>query len=579
MEKKVYHLDDLIGGSDTSDNTTESKKPSQPTVEKIIPTEAPKEEQKESTIVTPKTSSLNTASGKINPANISDLKPMKKKISPDKRFEAEEMQLIDSGIERVKKEQMLPLINDFKEKCAEVRLEKEMNGEIPPKAVEDIVAGEDSEEEKPAVKDDEQMDLQVRDHTEFKVNDMSNFEESIKNAPSVELDENDFKDDDLDNNETDESLDKKAEGEEDPEQLKKERAEYNAASEKIAEILRPNVIDFSKFTLSRNPISITKAVSYTEEHSKNASMSQSVPLINTGKMISFTPLSGSEIVSMSPERYDSTLEVLRKQFNIMYEHDVSQSSKPKFSQWLRSIDAGDLNQLFFGLYKATFADANYVSYQCPKCNSFFMTKCSMDDMIVLNKDIDPKQKERLDNIIEHGHVEDNFEARTELYQVSSTYAVVLKPKSLYNVLEPYYLDEKFRNDYSSIINLMAYIGNIYYIDQEKMELKPIDTKTDNGSIAKTFRNKCVVVYKMINSISADDYGRLNGKIINLGLKENEASNIYSYQIPEQKCQGEFTEGESEGQKCTNVIKAEETAPLNLLFTRHQLATRSTLRVD
>lgn len=571
---KVYHLDDLIGGTD------EVKKKTPPKVETITaPSVSPEPKETEETkskVVTPKESSLNTLSGKVEAAKISDLKPTVKKISPEKKFELEEMRLIDAGIERVKKEQMIPLINDFKEKCAEKRIEKEMNGEIAPKVVHDIVAGESEdkeEEEKPAVKDDE-LDLQVRDHTDFKVTDTSNIEADLKAAPDITLDEDDFKDDDLENEDTDESLDNQVS----PEERQKERDEYNAASAKIAEMITPKTVDLSEFTLSRNPISIAKAITFTNE-AVNKPMAQSVPLYNTGRMISFTPLSGSEIAAMGPDQYNSPLEAIRKQFSIMYDHDVTTQNKPKFTQWLRSIDAGDMNQLYFGLYKATFNDSNYVSYQCPKCKSFFMTKCPMDEMAVLNKDLDQKQKDRLNAIITHGSVEDDFEHRTELYQISPTYAAVLKPKSLYNVLEPFYLEEKFRDRYAPIINLMNYIGNVYFIDMNKKELKPIDIKADNESIAKTFRNKCLVVYEMISSISPDDHGRLNGKIINLTLKENEAANIYTYQIPEQKCQGEFTEGDAEGQKCTNVIPAETTPPLSLLFTRHQLATRSTLRVD
>lgn len=549
MEKdKVYHLNDLI---DTNEIEEEAKKP----------------------IATPKNTSLNTDSGEIKEAKISDLKPMVKKTTPSKRFEKEEMDLIDKGIERVKNEQMIPLLNDFKQKCAEKRLEKEMNGELIVDEEHKISAEDDTGSNETITEENDDLDLQVRDHTEFEVNDISNIEEDIKDAPNVELKEEDFSDDDIE----DDGTENKLNGEEDPEKQKEERKRYNEASEKIAKILKPDfTADLSSFTVSSHPISINKAISFAEENGKSSV--QSVPLYNTGRMISFTALSGSEIVAMSPDRYNSTLETLRRQFSIMYDHDASRN-KPKFTQWLRSIDAGDMNQLYFGLYKATFNDANYVSYQCPKCKSFFMVPCSIDSMAVLNKDIDPKQKERLDQIINNGMVEDDLQKRTELYQVSSEYAIILKPKTLYNVLEPFYLSDKFRDSYSSIINLMAYIGNVYYIDQNKKELKPIDMKADAESIAKTFRNKCVVVHKMITSISADDYGRLDGKIINRTLKENEAGNIYTYQIPEQKCQGEFTEGEFEGQKCTNLIKAESVSPLNLLFTRHQLATRSTLRVD
>lgn len=573
MEPKIYHLNDLINETETKKKTAKSDESvEEQIVETITTTEEIKEETINTGVVTPNSVAGIQTDGEIKAANVSDLKPMKpKELSPEKKFEKEEMKLIDKAIDRVKNEQMIPLINDFKEACQNVKLRKEMEGTLELESHEITVSDE-------AVKNDNSD--AIRDHTEVKINNNENFEENLRNAPNVELD-NEIKDEEDESEttkETDSSLDNEAE---ERKRQEEEKIKYNETSRKIADFINADsVIDLSSFSISKNPISINKAVNYVKEKTKNEYMYQSVPLFNTGRTIEFTPLTGSEIVSMSPDNYNSQLDVLKKSFTIMYDHDVTKGKPNTFTKWLRSIDAGDLNQLYFGLYKATFADANYISYQCPKCHSFFMTNKSMDDMCTPDKNMNASQKDRLEKIIKHGSVDDDFNGKSELYAISKKYAVVIKPKSLYNLIEPLYVDdEKFNQAYLGVIQMAAYIGNIYYINLQNNELTPIDIKSDMDSIAKTFRNKCTVLNRLIHSITADEYAMLNGKILNMGIRETEGSSIFTYQIPECACEGEFTEGDAKGTKCTHTIEKEEMTPLSMLFTRHQLVTRSTLRVD
>lgn len=572
MDKKIYHLDDLVG------ETTEA--PKQSSVETVAPTETYKEETINTGVITPKESaSMKTENGQVKSSNINDIKPIPKKLTPEQKFMEEEMSIIDKGIERVKNEQMIPLINNFKESCARVRMEKEMDGTLEEDSKYQITAGdEESDSAKKKTKEDDYDN--IRDHSEvnFSVKP-DELEENMKDLQTANIDEeSDLADDD--DEDTEESLDKEA----DKKKQEEEKEKYNERSRLIKEFIAKDSEeegsdDISSYTFSNIPISVNKAVTFSNESNKKLSLSQSVPLFNTGRMIAFTPLTGSEIVSMSPDAYNTQLELLKKTLLIMYEHDASTIKEKTFTKWLRSIDAGDMNQLYFGLYKATFADSNYISYQCDECKSFFMTKKNIDEMYSINPDAEPAQKERLDKIINHESVDDDLKSRTELYKVSSKYAVVIKPKSLYNMLEPMYLDEEFGKKYAGVVQMAAYIGPIYYIDSAKKELRPIDIKTKVDSVSKTFKGKCIALARVINSISADDYARLNGKILNMNIRENDAENIYKYHIPKQTCQGEYEEGESAGQKCTNVIKEEEMTPLSMLFTRHQLATRSTLRVD
>ena len=45
----------------------------------------------------------------------------------------------------------------------------------------------------------------------------------------------------------------------------------------------------------------------------------------------------------------------RKTYGVMYSHDASiDKSKVSFTTWMKSISAGDIPQMYFGLYKSTF---------------------------------------------------------------------------------------------------------------------------------------------------------------------------------------------------------------------------------
>ena len=303
---------------------------------------------------------------------------------------------------------------------------------------------------------------------------------------------------------------------------------------------------------------------------------QSVPLYETGKTISFTPLSGSDIVKMSTDSYSTRLESLKKTYEVMYTHDASvDKSKVSFVKWMKSIGAGDIFQLYFGLYKATFAGSNYLAYRCEECKNFFMVKRDIKDMYRFNKDADDEMKKRMNDIEQYGEVADNFESKTELYRVSENYAILCHPRSLYNTLELEYLDAKFREKYAAIIQPMQYIDKVFYVDSEKSRLIEIDMHPDE-SIVKTIKHKCLVIHKMLSAITVDQYSMLTGKLVSYSIEAAKAANIYEYVIPKQECLEFYSEGEKKGQPCNHIIEESEVNPYALLFTHHQLYINTTL---
>ena len=207
-----------------------------------------------------------------------------------------------------------------------------------------------------------------------------------------------------------------------------------------------------------------------------------------------------------------------------------------------------------------------------------MVQRNIDDMWRINKDATDEMKKRLEDINKFGEVSDNINSRTEIYQVSENYAVLIHPRNLYNTIELEYLDEKFKQKYAAIIQPMQYIDKIYYIDKDKSRLIEIDLHPDADSIVKTIKNKCIVIHKMLSAISVDQYSMLTGKLATFNIKEIEAANMITYVIPEQKCLEYYSTGEKKGQKCEHVIPESEVNPYSLLFTHHQLYINTTLTV-
>lgn len=522
---------------------------------------------------------------KIRTVQPSDIKPMAKKRDYAQESADYHLKLIDEGIERTKKD-LLKIEDRLVARVKENQEKKEFNGEAN---IDDAETMTDIIQSK-ALDNRETSNTHVTEvkpeateapiiHNDAKAIDVTpntDLAESISNAKEVDFDENDFNENETEKK-NDESMDSLEESVNDDEMTDEERKdEFNKLQKAVREYIAPPEIDISQFKISNSPLSINKAMSRISASDPGFSASKDTVLFNTGKTIAMTPLTGSEIVALSNESYGSKLEVYRKTFNIMYNHTVGiNKTDMPFTKWLKSVDASDISQLYFGLYNATFADSNYIGYQCPECKTYFMVKKNISDMYSFSKDADPKLIKRYNDIKEHGEVEDNFASRVRSYALSSKYIIEIHPRSLFNILELEYLDDVFKKKYASILQPMSYISKIYYVEENTHTLRPIDMKPDKDSIIKTIKNKCVVMYKLISSITTDEYAMLSGILASYGVKEVEAADFIEYHIPETDCIGEF----KDGTKCTHHFDKNVTVPYQLLFTRHQLALQSTLRVD
>ena len=535
--------------------------------------------------------------------DVSEIRPMSETVNNNKAVEEYYYKKIDDAIERTKKAMYEERIKPYQDACKALAEEAEFNGEDDVKDMnamiadvqqgqgnlvydlDDLKAMKKAKEAKEAAKNEPVIELDDTKslyRSDIKQIDVSNnsLEDDMLGGQGLELDMADF-DDELTIEDSDDELDK--ENKEDDEA---KRLEDEANQKRLVEQIRSKVqettefekLDLTKFTVGGNKVSINATMNRISRDSDRFTKTESVPLYETGRVVKFTPLTGSDIVKMSSESYDSRLESLQKTYSVLYNHDATvNKSTTSFTSWLKTIAAGDIFQMYFGAYKSTFSGSNYIAYKCDECDNFFMVKRDMKDMYSINPEATEEQKKRLRDIEEFGEVEDNLANKTELYQVSENYAILIHPRTLYNTLEIEYLDAEFRRKYAAIVQPMQYIDQVYYIDKERNRLIPVDMHTDK-SIVKTIKNKCIIIHKMISAISTDQYSMLTGKLATLSLKEAEASNMINYHVPSQECLEVYSKGEKAGQKCHHVIEEEEMTPYAMLFTRHQLYINTTLTV-
>lgn len=515
---------------------------------------------------------------------------VKPRVDSAKEAQDEYLKKIDDGFSRVKREIYTERIKPFIDEQKKIAEEKEFDGEIEVSNMAEIAAYKAQHSSERA--DMMEIDTQIDEEPKAEV---ANTTPDFLDKPITEIDfnENDFDNDLIDNEKdtsdselNDDADEEKEIGEDEEdkkakeqEQQEKEKEELKMKSEIVKQYITPETIDLSGFTESGKTININTAINHISETNKNFTESKSVVLYNTGRTIAFTPLTGSEIVALSSDNFTSELELYKKSFYTMYTHDVSPDKPKTFTAWAKGIDAGDLQQMYFGLYNATFGDANFIGYQCSKCNSFFMKKFPIRNMWDFSKESTEEQKERFMYINEHGESEDNFKTKSKRYNLSKDYIIQLKPRSIYNLLEINYLDNDFRRKYDSILRAMGYIDKVFFVDYKHSQLIPVDFKVDKDSIVKTIKNKCIVLYKVLTSITPDNYSLFTGMVYNYYLEEAKAMALIKYHIPATDCHEVIKEGVNKGQVCNEHIDELEVSPYNMLFTRHQLVMQSTLHVD
>ena len=247
----------------------------------------------------------------------------------------------------------------------------------------------------------------------------------------------------------------------------------------------------------------------------------------------------------------------REAFKVIWDHIVGEGKGKDFDTWTKCTSYFDVEHIWFCLYGACFDDANYLPFTCSSCNEVTVsTDIPVLDMCKYDK---PEIKDEMMKIRKMpaspkmGNVFAEYRV-----QVSDSIVVGFKEPSIYDaVIAPLAFDSEFRQKYSDIVGIAAYIANIYVIEEstDGIVLRPIAVKQFVNNEAKTNKAKIIQYAKIIRSLSSDQYNIIVGHISSL----NDSPSV-TYGLPEITCD-----------HCGKVIPAEETAAADLVFMRHRLA--------
>lgn len=579
----------------------------------------------------------------IKTVNISDFVEVKPKQTVENKAEEKLMKMMDSGIERTKKDLMDNVITPFKEACIAASLEDESNS-LTPDNIEDeldaitgtqainkgnspdddladlleqkdtadsIVGGVDddeedilrddpediSKEEEPEMAEKEKEDTTVVDEkvtqskepkaepTEVKEQEPAKVETVEKEAPAEDktevtevpatpvdsvtdaitnkpnaldsisdLDLQEFLDE-----ETDELTDD--EKEEIKERQRKFREEVN---EKLNIPMTVDKKGIAKFRIATKPVSVNKVLKTNLNKIHTATWA----LPNSGRLATYSALSGEEIENLNPDAHDSNMSTdmaNRLVFNTLFSHLVDPNKPETMEEWLRTINWFDINDVYFGVYLATFKDSNFVAYTCDdnKCRNIFLEDVNFKDMI---KYADDKAEAKYKDLLHSGIDATPSTIPEDIVPISPQYAIGFRAPSVYDIIfGASSLDARFRAKYATTIGNISYMANVYYIKGET--LFPVDCKPVANDPAKTMRNRIVVYYNILKTLSSDQYSIVTRTINDI----NNANRVMAtFHYPDSKCK-----------KCGKEIKRAQTDmnPLTMLFIRHQLVQSANITIE
>lgn len=475
---------------------------------------------------------------------------------------------IDAALERCKKEYIKEL-QEEQEKINEVMIEQEINkdseyemsdelkdivGDVVPLDLDEYGHIKTVQVEQPLAADFTDTisnELEVQKEDVERLNNVT-FEpkqdlekESIKAGDSLDL--SDFSELDLEDEEKEMSKKEDDNIEEELKEFSKDLAV------KLNPISKP--LDLNSVTVLKKPLAISNALL---DYSKSVHVSDWVLYADSQSfsMESFTATEIDEIDARQygqRNRYNTFLDIYGKMFNKI----PGLNKKVKLEQWLKTLNFFSLNDLWFGVYKASFEKSNIVPYECPHCHKTFLREPSIMSMV---KYKDKKVEDKFNKIFNGTKGFEKAEYPVRRIQISDKFVVDLREPSLWNVVfENAILEDKFRQKYASLLTTITYIDAMYVIragENGEQYLQEIQPKSDPENMLKHIKYRVYTYAKLLQTITSDERSILKSYIDSIIESHDEVA----YQIPETTCE-----------HCKKQIEAVEKSAEELLFTRQGLA--------
>lgn len=310
-------------------------------------------------------------------------------------------------------------------------------------------------------------------------------------------------------------------------------------------------LDISSFTVVKKPVSNVMPF-FKPNKAKVAKW-----VLPTQKATIFMKeFSGSELEKLREYSEDrNSVDALNRRFHMIFDHIVS-ARPSSFEQWLKVTPYRDVDHYFFAIYVASFNGANFLPEDCinTKCKKTFLT----DDIKIMDmvKFENKKAKEEFSKLYKsEASPVTNGLFVSEVVPLSESVAIGFREPSIYNVFELASLDAATRRRYSSIIDYIPYIDELYVINQETHELIPVGYKKYTDNAVKTVQSKLQKYEKIFNTLSVDEFGPVKAYV-----RDIIAMNPGMYYVyPAVECP-----------QCHTMTNEQRTSAEELVFTRYQL---------
>ena len=426
----------------------------------------------------------------------------------------------------------------------------------------DLTTDEEVKEPEEAVEEEEEVEV---------VTEPTPIAEPVKKEEKKEVFKSDI---DLEvDRETESSIDEKS-GDEEEEEITplddsvEDNTEYNRIRQIASERLNPVALNLnlSSFTIAKKAKADVKNVfkSYKAKISKWV-------LYNQKCTVHMKEFSGSELETMM-EYYQASRrssDAMRRMFQMIYEHIVS--AKPaNFETWLKVTPYSDLDNYFFAIYIASFNGANYIPVDCTnkECGKSYIT----DNMDIMSSMVHFDTKEERDKFTELYKSETKAISSglyaSEIVPLTNQIAIGFKEASLWDIIEINGVDQATANEFSSIIEYIPYIDNLYLIDIEHQSLTPIAYKEYPDNPQKNTRSRIKKYNSIFNAMSIDEFTPVKAYVSALLDK---TSRGISYVFPETTCP-----------ECGHVNPEKPIAQgtvADMVFTRCQLGALVTTSIN
>lgn len=313
-------------------------------------------------------------------------------------------------------------------------------------------------------------------------------------------------------------------------------------------------IDFSKFKIKQSPVSSSAVLSSVNDKMNSFKKADWV-LYHTGRSMTFLECRGPELNALRKNIGNSNdINAIITSLKFIYNHTLD-ANKPPFEAWCKLIRTEDIESLYFGIYKACYADTNIVARACEnkKCGKTSLINTNINSMVKFEDD---EVKDKFYKIYNRDTTTSVENTESELLQISDYFAISFSSATLYSTFLQYAsLPSDITNKYSDTLNSMAYIDGFYSINYDTQELIPIAIKSYRNNLNKTVIAKLKVYIEILKTLTNDQYNVLTAKL-NTIIQNPKVSYVY----PEATCP-----------ECGAKMAEEPIdSVMRLLFTRAQL---------